>query len=61
MNICDFHNKKMCHLPELQERRQKKKENGNLYAPLHFKAYDECKMWDDLESKQNCSSFNCPV
>lgn len=61
MTICAFHNKTMCHLPELKERkrRQKKKENDNSYVPLHFKKYDEYKIQEDLGrgSKQNCSSL----
>lgn len=49
----------MCHLSELQERKWKKKKNGNLCVPLLFKEYDEYKMWEDFGrgSKQNCSSL----
>lgn len=61
MSICDFHNKNKCHLRQLQERkrRQKKKKNGNLCIPLHFKKYDGYKMQEYLGkgSKRNCSSL----
>lgn len=55
MRICDFHNKSVCHLPELKERKRRKM--VICMFPFTLTNMNEYKMQEDLGrgSKQNCS------